>query len=90
MWQYGTYKPVPNQWSWTNLTNVIWVEQPAGTGFSKHNGTPKPKDEVEVARQFLGFWKNFVDTFDLHNRKIFLAGYVLELPLGAKARRAVN
>ena len=27
LWQYGTYAPVPNPWSWTNLTNVVWVEQ---------------------------------------------------------------
>jgi carboxypeptidase D len=33
-WQTGTYVPVPNSFSWSNLTNVVWVEQPVGTGFS--------------------------------------------------------
>lgn len=33
-WQTGTYVASPNIYSWTNLTNVIWVEQPAGTAFS--------------------------------------------------------
>ncbi|EME46373.1 hypothetical protein DOTSEDRAFT_70394 [Dothistroma septosporum NZE10] len=74
LWQYGTYKPVKNQWTWKNLTNVVWVEQPAGTGFSKKHGTPSATDEIEVAAQFLGFWKNFVDTFNLHNRKIYITG----------------
>lgn len=74
MWQYGTYKPVENQWTWANLTNVVWIEQPAGTGFSKKRGTPAATNEIEVADQFLGFWKNFIDTFSLHNRKVYIAG----------------
>ncbi|KAF2718767.1 alpha/beta-hydrolase [Polychaeton citri CBS 116435] len=74
LWQYGTFKPVQNQWTWVNLTNVVWVEQPAGTGFSQKRGTPSATDELEVAAQFLGFWKNFVDTFGLHNKKVYIAG----------------
>lgn len=30
LWQYGTYKPIQNPWTWVNLTNVVWVEQPIG------------------------------------------------------------
>lgn len=60
LWQYGTFKPVQNPYTWVNLTNVVWIEQPAGTGFSKKNGDKSAEDEVEVAKQFLGFWKNFV------------------------------
>ncbi len=37
-WSWGTAKPVPNEFSWTNLSSVLWVEQPVGTGFSR--GTP--------------------------------------------------
>jgi carboxypeptidase C (cathepsin A) len=37
-WQAGTYAPVPNVYSWSNLTNVVWVEQPAGTAFSGADG----------------------------------------------------
>jgi carboxypeptidase D len=25
IWQAGTYLPVPNTWTWVNLTNVVWV-----------------------------------------------------------------
>ncbi|KAF2861342.1 alpha/beta-hydrolase [Piedraia hortae CBS 480.64] len=74
LWQYGTFRPVQNPWAWTDLTNVVFVEQPAGTGFSQKRGTPTATSEEETSAQFLGFWKNFIDTFSLHNRKIFIAG----------------
>ena len=73
-WQYGTYKPVQNPYTFVNLTSVVWVEQPIGTGFSQINKSPKPENEIDVAAQFLGFWKNFVDTFGLQNRKVFISG----------------
>ncbi|KAA8569166.1 hypothetical protein EYC84_000835 [Monilinia fructicola] len=72
IWQYGTYRPVKNPWTWVNLTNVVWVEQPVGTGFSQ--GTPTATSEEDVAAQFLGFWENFVDTFDLKGRKVYITG----------------
>lgn len=37
-WQTGQLAPMPNVYSWTNLTNVVWIEQPAGTGFSASAG----------------------------------------------------
>ncbi|CZT41294.1 probable carboxypeptidase Y precursor [Rhynchosporium secalis] len=72
IWQYGTYRPVKNPYTWVNLTNVVWVEQPIGTGFTQ--GTPTAEDETEVAAQFMGFWENFMDTFDLKGRKVFITG----------------
>ncbi|KAI2467437.1 alpha/beta-hydrolase [Annulohypoxylon bovei var. microspora] len=72
IWQYGTLKPVPNPWAWNRLTNVVWVEQPIGTGFSR--GTVTARGEEDVAAQFLGFWKNFVDTFALQGYKVYIAG----------------
>ncbi|KAJ9199465.1 hypothetical protein DTO021D3_5871 [Paecilomyces variotii] len=72
LWQYGTFKPVKNPYTWVNLTNMVWVEQPVGTGFSQ--GTPNATSEEDVAEQFLGFFKNFVDTFNLHGRKVYIAG----------------
>lgn len=51
---------------------MIWVEQPIGTGFSQ--GTPDATNETTVAAEFLGFFKNFVDTFGLHNKKIYITG----------------
>jgi carboxypeptidase D len=51
---------------------MVWVEQPVGTGFSQ--GTPTATSEADVAAQFLGFWERFVNTFDLHGKKVFIAG----------------
>ncbi len=73
IWQYGTGpEPVPNPWTWQNLTNVVWVEQPVGTGFSQ--GTPNITTEAELAAEFKGFFRNFVDTFDLQNRSVYITG----------------
>ncbi|KAI9715942.1 MAG: hypothetical protein M1828_000530 [Chrysothrix sp. TS-e1954] len=72
IWQPGTYLPVRNTYAWNNLTNIVWVEQPVGTGYS--TGTVNATDEVDVATQFRGFWRNFVDLFDLHGRELFVTG----------------
>ncbi|KAL2018344.1 hypothetical protein VTK56DRAFT_947 [Thermocarpiscus australiensis] len=72
LWQYGTFKPVKNPWSWHTLTNVVWVEQPVGTGFS--TGKVTITNEEELAAQFMGFWKNFVDTFGMHGYTVYIAG----------------
>jgi len=33
-WAPGTAKPIVNDFSWTNLSSVLFVEQPVGTGYS--------------------------------------------------------
>lgn len=71
-WQYGIYQPVENTWSWNKLTNIVYIEQPVGTGFSV--GTPTATSEEDVAQQFLGFWKNFVDLFSLQGYKVYITG----------------
>jgi carboxypeptidase D len=54
-WEAGTLAPTPNTYSWTNLTNVVWIEQPVGVGFSQ--GVPNITNEVELAEQLAGFYK---------------------------------
>ena len=51
---------------------MVFVDQPAGTGFSP--GPSTVKNELDVAAQFKDFWKNFVKTFDLHGRKVYITG----------------
>jgi carboxypeptidase D len=68
----GTSAPVQNPYSWTNLTNMLWIEQPVGVGYT--TGVPSISDEVELGEQFAGFWRNFVDTFDIHGFKTYLTG----------------
>ena len=51
---------------------MVYIDQPAGTGFS-----PPPiiaNNELDVAAEFKDFWKRFVDTFDLHGRKVYITG----------------
>jgi Serine carboxypeptidase len=72
IWQAGSFLPVPNTWTWVNLTSVVWVEQPVGTGYSR--GHPNATSEIDVADQFRGFWRNFVDLFKLHDRKVYITG----------------
>jgi hypothetical protein len=71
-WMSGTFLPVRNQYSWTNLSNVVWIDQPVGTGFTQ--GIPNATSEVDVANQFLPFWKNFMNTFDLNHKKVYITG----------------
>ncbi|CCF46424.1 serine carboxypeptidase [Colletotrichum higginsianum] len=72
LWQPGMLKPIRNKWSWHRITNVVWIDQPIGAGFSQ--GVPSAKDEFDVARQFLGFWRNFIDTFAMQGYKIYVTG----------------
>jgi carboxypeptidase D len=71
-WEAGTLAPVPNAYSWTNLTNMMWVEQPVGVGFSQ--GVPNIENEVELGLEMAGFYKSFVDTFDVQNYDVYLTG----------------
>jgi carboxypeptidase D len=34
-WSLGQAKPTQNQYSWTNISSMLYVEQPVGTGFSQ-------------------------------------------------------
>ena len=46
-WGFGQARPTRNEWSWTNVSSVLYVEQPAGTGFSQ--GEPIVAVRIHVA-----------------------------------------
>jgi carboxypeptidase D len=85
-WRPGTFAPVENPYSWVsrhrkskkttakqsqvNLTNMLWVDQPIGTGLS--TGTPKATTQEETAQDFVGFFKNFEKLFGIKNYKIYV------------------
>ncbi|THG97171.1 hypothetical protein EW026_g4786 [Hermanssonia centrifuga] len=72
-WSWGQAAPTPNQWSWTSLANVLWVEQPVGTGFSQ--GAPSISNDDELAEQATGFLEQFLDTFsELKGSNFFVSG----------------
>lgn len=72
LWQPGTPRPVRNPYSWANLTNIVYIDQPAGTGFSPGPGAIK--DVTDIAHQFISWFKNFVEIFGLQGRKVYIAG----------------
>lgn len=71
-WQWGQYSPQLNPYSWVNLTNVLWVEQPVGTGFSI--GEVTATSEEDLAADFVSFFRNFQDIFGIKNFKIYVTG----------------
>ena len=71
-WQAGTLAPVKNPYSWTNLTNMVWIEQPIGTGYT--TGKPNIMNEVQLAQELLGFYKNFMKTFETQGYGIYVTG----------------
>ncbi|KAH9065161.1 alpha/beta-hydrolase [Lactarius deliciosus] len=72
-WGSGQARPTQNEYSWTNLSSVLYVEQPVGTGFSQ--GTPDAKNENDVAAQLVGFLQQFLEIFsELKGKKFYLSG----------------
>ncbi|KAJ7601105.1 Alpha/Beta hydrolase protein [Mycena floridula] len=72
-WIPGTAQPIQNDHSWTNLSSVLWVEQPVGTGFSQ--GTPNIRNEDDLAAQMIGFFQQFLTVFsELKGKKLYLSG----------------
>ncbi|OHE94397.1 carboxypeptidase cpdS [Colletotrichum orchidophilum] len=71
-WFPSTYRPVYNIYSWSQLSNMLYIDQPAGTGFSV--GKPGVNTEEEIAQQFLGFYHNWMETFGTKGRKTHLTG----------------
>ena len=51
---------------------MVWIDQPVSTGFSR--GSKVINNELDVADDFMGFWKNFVDTFSMQGYKIYILG----------------
>ncbi|KAF8120710.1 Alpha/Beta hydrolase protein [Boletus edulis] len=72
-WSYGQAKPTVNEYSWTNLSSILWIEQPVGTGFSQ--GTPNIENEDQLAEQLVGFLQQFLEVFsELKGKKLWLTG----------------
>lgn len=65
-----------NKQSWTEVANVIWVDQPLGTGFSDANDPRNyVLDENKIAAHFHEFLTKFVEKFPkLKNRDFHLTG----------------
>ncbi|TQN64406.1 Carboxypeptidase Y-like protein [Colletotrichum shisoi] len=71
-WFPSAYRPIYNIYSWSQLSNILYIDQPAGTGFSV--GSPNATTEKEIAQQFLGFYHNWMETLGTKGRKTDLTG----------------
>ncbi|XWW94366.1 hypothetical protein V2A60_002309 [Cordyceps javanica] len=68
-------KPVPNPWAWNNNASVIFLDQPAGTGFSSvADGGQAPSSDKDSAVDFQTFLNVFFR--DVFPEKAELALYI--------------
>lgn len=65
-------EPVPNSFDWRNLTNVLWIEQPVGTGYTQGNVTIT--NETGLAEQFVEAYEQIVSLFGLQGYDLYLSG----------------
>ncbi|KAF2097508.1 serine-type carboxypeptidase F, partial [Rhizodiscina lignyota] len=72
IWTWGQYSPTINPYSWVNLTNMLWVEQPVGVGFS--TGEVQATSEADIAKDFVDFFLNFQKIFGISKYKIYVTG----------------
>ncbi|KAI0317696.1 alpha/beta-hydrolase [Amylostereum chailletii] len=72
-WGTGLAKPTQNEFSWTNLSSVLYIEQPVGTGFTQ--GVPDAQNEDDVAAQVVGFMQQFLEVFsELKGKNLYISG----------------
>lgn len=71
-YQPGTFAPTQNPYTWVNLTNMLWVEQPVGVGYTQ--GTSDIVDEVGLAKEFMGFYKQWATDFQAQGKKVYITG----------------
>jgi len=68
----------PNPYSWNRIANVLYVESPAGVGYSYSNTTSDyvtgDNKTMEDAYTFLVNWFAAFPEFDSHHREFYLTG----------------
>ncbi|KAI0773297.1 alpha/beta-hydrolase [Trametes elegans] len=64
-----------NNFSWNQLADYIWIDQPVGVGYSTADSAGYVHDEDETARDFMNFLTNLVKVFpSLKKRPLHLTG----------------
>ena len=51
---------------------MLWIEQPVGVGYTQ--GTADIVDEVGLAQEFIGFYKQWATTFAAQGKKVYITG----------------
>jgi len=63
---------LPNEYAWTRATNLLFIEQPAGAGFSYG---PTVDSEADLSADFYNFLVNFFATFqDMDDKSLYIVG----------------
>lgn len=63
---------VPNEYAWTKASAVMYLEQPAGVGFS--TGVA-PESEDDLSSDFYSFINNFYDIFtEFRDKRLYIVG----------------
>ena len=66
---------VINKNSWNNKANLVFVDQPVGTGFSKGKVLKMPHNEDQIAEQFGVFLKGFYEKYqEYKDRPFYITG----------------
>ncbi|XP_038717256.1 serine carboxypeptidase-like [Tripterygium wilfordii] len=66
----------PNEYSWNNMSNIIYVDQPTGTGFSyTTNDDDIRNDTIGVSNDLYDFLQEFLDAHpDMVSNEFFITG----------------
>lgn len=59
-----------NSFAWSEMTNMLWVEQPAGTGFSEQE--TQPFNEIDAAKDFANFFERWQRIFGIKDHRVYL------------------
>ncbi|KAF8202232.1 Alpha/Beta hydrolase protein [Pholiota molesta] len=69
------YSAKPNPYSWNNLADYFWIDQPVGVGYSTSDATGYAPDEDQIGKDFMGFLSNLVKVFpSLATRPLHITG----------------
>ncbi|EIN09574.1 alpha/beta-hydrolase [Punctularia strigosozonata HHB-11173 SS5] len=69
------YSIAYNNWSWHNLMDYFWIDNPVGVGYSTAESDGFAKDEDQIGEDFMGFLENLVAVFpSLATRPLYLTG----------------
>lgn len=55
----GSYQEVPRQYSWNDYFNMLYIDNPRGTGYSTVGSDGYDSDETEIANDFVNALINF-------------------------------
>jgi len=66
---------IHNPYSWNKHSNIVYVDQPTGTGFSYTKNNDIPRNEIAVGKDFNTFLGQFFKVFPQYeNAEIYIAG----------------